>query len=254
MEFPRSTYRYKSNKKDDSELRKRILFHAHKNIRFGYRRVYVLLKREGINVNIKRVRRIYREEKLSYRISKRKRHRFKSKFYKPLALHYNEQWSIDFVHDLTSKNKKLRFLTIIDNFTRESPGILVDKQLKSKDVIRFMKILISIKGKPKQIICDNGPEFISANFKNWALDNQIELNFIRPGTPSDNAFIESFNSRFREEFLNLNHFSDINDAQIKAEDWRMYYNKERPHSSLGNKTPYEFKRKVESVTLKNDFG
>lgn len=179
---------------------------------------------------------------------KRRRLRVNGKFFKPKAFHHNDHWSIDFVMDQTTKRRKLRMLTIVDNFTRESPGVWVDRQLKSKDVVSFLDILTRVKGKPSKIICDNGPEFISSHFKNWAQDNEVELNFIRPETPSDNAYIESFNSRFREEFINLNHFEDIEDAQRKADQWRMYYNKERPHGSLGNKTPNEFKRMVRSVT------
>ena len=229
LEFPRSTCRYKSAKANDETIRKRVLFHAHKNLRFGYRRIFVLLKREGHLINIKRVRRIYREENLAYRLAKRRRIRHKGKFFRPTAFYHNDHWSIDFVHDQTSKKRKLRMLTIVDNFTRESPGILVDQNLKSKDVVRFLDILMKVNGKPSKIVCDNGPEFISEHFKMWAKSNEIQLSFIRPGRPSDNAFIESFNSRLREEFLNLNHFDDIEDAQKKADDWRMYYNKERPH-------------------------
>lgn len=254
LEFSRSTCRYKSVAADETDLRKRIIYHAHKHARFGYRRIHVLLMREGRLINIKRVRRIYREESLSYRLSKRRRQRHSGKFFKPTAFHHNDHWSIDFVMDRTVKKRKLRMLTIVDNFTRESPGVLVDRQLKSKDVVRFLDILTKVKGKPAKIICDNGPEFISSKFKSWAKDNQIELNFIRPGTPSDNAFIESFNSRFREEFLNLNHFENIEEAQLKADEWRMYYNNERPHGSLGNKTPNEFIKMVRSVTNEDEFG
>ena len=254
LELARSTFRYQSVKKDETDLRKRIIKLAHKNLRFGYRRVHVMLLREGLKVNIKRVRRIYREENLSYRIAKRRRFRHKGKFYKPTAFNHNDHWSIDFVMDKTTRRRKLRMLTIVDNFTRESPGVLVDHCLKLKDVVRYLEILTKVKGKPRQIICDNGPEFISNTFKNWAYDNDIELNFIRPGRPSDNAYIESFNSRFREEFLNLNHFENLEEAQKKADDWRIYYNSERPHGSLGNRTPNEFKKMVESVTTKDEFG
>ncbi len=161
----------------------------------------------------------------------------------------NDHRSIDFVHDQTSRKKKLRFLTVVDNFTRESPGVLVDNRLRSRDVVRYLDILTSVKGMPNKIICDNGPEFICSRFKSWAEMKKIELCYIRPGRPNDNAFIESFNARFREEFLNTNHFEGIEDAQKKADNWIMYYNGERPHGSLSNKTPYEFKRLVRSVYL-----
>lgn len=207
-----------------------------------------------MDINIKRVRRIYSEEGLSQRVRRRTRLRYQSKFKRQIAIHHNDQWSIDFVHDQTYKNRKLRFLTVVDNFTRMSPGVLVDRSLKSKDVVRYLEILTSIKGKPRKIICDNGPEFICYKFKNWAERNEVELSFIRRGKPSDNAFIESFNSRFREEFLNTNHFDSVEDAQSKADKWIVYYNRERPHGSLSYKTPLEFKNLVQSVTLKDDFG
>lgn len=252
LDFARSTCRYSSVKKDDSELRKRVLHHAYRNLRFGYKRIYVLLRREGVEVNMKKVYRIYHELGLSCRFKYRKRSNHRGKFIKPLALHHNDQWSIDFVHDETFKKRKLRFLTVVDNFTREAPGILVDKKLKARDVVRYLDILTEIKGTPRQIICDNGPEFISGHFKEWASSKKIKLNFIRPGKPSDNAFIESFNSRFREEFLNANHFDDVEDAQKKAEDWIIYYNGERPHGSLSNKTPNEFKRLVRGVYMNEE--
>lgn len=254
LDFSRSTCRYKSVRKDDSKLRNRIRYHAYKHLRFGYRRVHILLLRDGYKINIKRTRRIYREEELSYRTAKRKRHRRKGKFIRGMPLHQNDYWSIDFVHDETIRRRKLRFLTVVDNFTREAPGILVDQKLKSKDVVRYLDILTDLRGTPRKIICDNGPEFISSHFKQWARDKNIDLNFIRPGKPSDNAYIESFNSRFREEFLNLNYFDCIEDAQSKAEKWIVYYNNERPHGALSNKTPNEFQKMVRDVTCADNFG
>jgi putative transposase len=152
----------------------------------------------------------------------------------------NECWSMDFVSDQLYNGHRIRFLTIVDNFTRESPGVGVGVSCKGTDVVRFLEEAIQEHGHPEVIKVDNGPEFISKELDLWAYGKGIKLAFSRPGKPTDNAFIESFNSRFRQECLNQHWFLSLEDARTKAEMWRKDYNEKRPHSSLKNATPQEF--------------
>jgi putative transposase len=160
----------------------------------------------------------------------------------------NECWSMDFVSDQLYSGHRIRFLTIVDNFTRESPGVGVGVSCKGTDVVRFLETAIQEHGQPEVIKVDNGPEFISKELDLWAYGRGIKLDFSRPGKPTDNAFIESFNSRFRQECLNQHWFLSLDDAREKAEIWRKDYNEKRPHSSLGNITPQEFAEKNKKLT------
>ena len=213
------------------------------HVGYGYQRRYILLRREGWKVNHKRIYRLYCEEQLSLRKKPPKRRvaALKRKA-RPRATHKNESWSMDFVSDQLYDGRRIRVLTLVDNHTRESMALHVGQRVRSMDVIRVLERVADSHGLPESIRVDNGPEFISKDLDRWAYWNQVKLDFSRPGKPTDNAYIESFNARFRAECLNEHWFLNLEDAREKVEAWRRHYNEDRPHSSLGNRTPAEFAR------------
>lgn len=241
LKLHRSTFRYKSIKDPQVELRIRLKDLAAARVGYGYKRLHVLLQREGWNVNHKRIYRLYIEENLGLRKKppKRRVSCLKRKSH-PLARWKNDCWSMDFMADQLFDGRRIRTLNIVDNHTRESLAIKVGQSLKGMDVVKALELVTEKHGKPKVIRVDNGPEFISKDLDLWAYWNKVKLDFIRPGKPTDNAFIESFNDKFRKECLNENWFLSLKDAEEKIEKWRQDYNTFRPHSSLGNKTPIEF--------------
>ncbi|MEO1333140.1 MAG: IS3 family transposase [Myxococcota bacterium] len=241
LELALTSYRYKHRRGNGGVVRERMLALAEERPRFGYRRLHVMLRREGFGINHKRVYRLYRQERLSVRRRKRKRvaHRSRERSV-PTASAPNERWSMDFMSDQLASGQRFRTLNIGDDFTRESLAIEVGSSLSGAHVARVLERLVFLRGKPKSIVIDNGPEFTSRALDNWAYNNGVELDFIRPGTPSDNAFIESFNGKFRDECLNTHWFLSLNHARKLIEEWRRDYNNHRPHSSLGNITPREF--------------
>jgi putative transposase len=214
-------------------------------IGFGYRRLHVMLEREGWQINHKRVYRLYREEGLGLR-KKLPRRRVASvkREIRSAASEQNECWSMDFVSDQLYDGRRVRVLAIVDNHTRESLALVPSQRIRGMDVVETLEKLTRIKGIPKRIKVDNGPEFISKDVDRWAYWNHVELDFSRPGKPSDNAFIEAFNSRFRQECLNEHWFLSLEDAQNKIEKWRQDYNSDRPHSALDYQTPNEFINKI----------
>lgn len=232
---------YQPKEKGDGPLLKRIEEIAATRVRYGYRRIYVLLRREGWMVNHKRVHRLYRHAGLHLR-SKRPRRRKAAahRLERPLLTAPNQSWSMDFVADALFDGRKLRALTVVDNFTRESLAIQVDASLKSEDVVAVVDHLRRARGAPGRIQVDNGSEFISLAMDRWAYDHGVVLDFSRPGKPTDNPFIESFNGSFRDECLNTHWFLSLDDARQKIESWRQDYNHFRPHSSLGEVPPCEF--------------
>lgn len=234
-----STYRYQSVKKDDGELRNKIVSLAHQNKRFGFKRINALLKADGIEVNHKKVYRIYKEEKLAVKRKKRKQ-KLKRACSLILATFPNEMWSMDFVSDSLAYGRKFRTLNIIDVLTRECLAIEADFSLPSARVIRVLDRIIELRGKPKSIRIDNGAEFTSLIIIQWAEKNGIKLDYIQPGKPTQNAFVESFNGKFRDECLNENWFLNLNHAKVLIEEWRISYNTYRPHSSLNYMTPESF--------------
>ena len=237
----RSVCRYKSTARDQAYLIKRIREIAALRVRYGYRRIHILLKREGWRIIHKRVYRLYRREDLQMRLKPpRRRVSIKNRVEKTIARRKNECWSMDFVTDELFTGRRIRILTIVDNFTRESLCASAQLNYKGVDVARTLEAVIQEHGKPEAIKTDNGPEFISKEVDLWAYAHGVKLDFSRPGKPTDNAFIESFNGRFRQECLNQHWFLSLEDAQLKIADWREDYNKVRPHSSLGDKTPKEF--------------
>lgn len=234
-----STYKYKSVKTEDKDLREKIVNLAHKYNRYGYRRIFETLKNDGVKSNHKKVYRIYTEENLAVRRKKGKL-RIKRMSTLILATLPNELWTMDFVSDSLADGRKLRTLNILDIVTREVLSIEVDFSLPSKRVIRSLDRLIETRGAPKSIRIDNGSEFTSKIFVEWAKTNNIELIYIQPGKPIQNCFIESFNGKFRDECLNENLFTSLNHAKELIEKWRVYYNTERIHSSLNYMTPQSY--------------
>jgi len=235
-----STWQYRSIRQAASGLRRRIVELAGMRRRFGYRRIYILLRREGWQVNHKAVHRIYREEGLQER--KRNRKRISPVDRQPIMLpgRVNERWSMDFVSDGLFNGSRFRTLNIVDDFSRECPVIEVDTSLPGTRVVRVLERLAETRGLPAAIVVDNGPELISKALDEWAYRNGVRLHFIEPGKPIQNAFVESFNGRFRDECLNEHWFTSLADARKTIEAWRIDYNTQRPHSSLGYATPEEF--------------
>ncbi len=241
MKLSRSVYGYRSRARDATALTLRIKEITATRVHYGYRRVHVMLRREGWRDNRKRVYRLYRAEGLSLQ-HKRPRRNKSARLRQPrqLVTALNEIWSMDFVSDALFDGRRLRALTVADTYSRECLAIDVGQSLKGEDVVRTLERITAVRGWPRTIKVDNGSEFISKAMDRWAYDNGVELDFSRPGRPTDNAKIESFNGRLREECLNAHWFLSLDDAKSKIEAWRCYYNEARPHGALDWKTPAEF--------------
>ncbi len=236
----RSSSHYKARRRSQAALSKRIREIAETRGRYGYRRIHVLLRREGWEVNAKRVWRLYREMGLQLRNKSPKR-RVKAKLRgdRAEAATPNEAWAMDFVHDQLFDGRKIRVLTILDICTRLSPALDARFSYRGADVVVTLDRAAAQYGLPKTIRVDNGPEFVSKELDLWAFMRGATLDFSRPGKPTDNAFIESFNGKFRAERLNANWFLSLDEARRKCEAWRRDYNDVRPHSAIGGKTPKE---------------
>ena len=239
MELYRATCRYQSRRPTDRRLRVRLRELAEERRRFGYRRLQILLEREGWQANHKRVYRLYVEEKLGLR---RKRGRKRSGVRQPLPepVAANQTWSVDFVSDALSSGRRFRTLNIVDDYTRECLAIEVDTSLGGQRVVRVLEQLKQRRGLPRQIRSDNGPEFVSRAVDQWAYEQGLHWHTIQPGRPMENGYVESFNGRFRDECLNENWFIDLAHAREKIAEWKQEYNERRPHSSLQDRTPVEF--------------
>jgi len=236
----RSSYRYTVRRQQPAGLRERLRELAQERHRFGYRRLTVLLRREGWAVNHKRVYRLYREEGLGVR--RRKRQRIGAVRRQPLAIptRPNQRWSMDFITDALSDGRKFRTLNIVDDFNRECLAAEVDTSLTGARVVRVLERLRELRGLPQILVMDNGPEFAGRAVDVWAYEQGVKLHFIEPGKPVQNAFIESFNGKMRDECLNEHWFISLAEARETIEAWRRDYNEVRPHTSLGNRTPQEF--------------
>jgi putative transposase len=243
----RSTQRYQPKPDNAQAVRQRLHELAARWRRFGYRRLHIFLQREGVVRNKKRTQRIYREEKLSIRLRKRKRRAAVIRLPLPLPRAANQQWSMDFMQDSFADGRRFRCLNIVDDYTRECLAIEVDRSVPGSKVVQVLERLAETRGLPRFIRCDNGPEFIGKTVDQWAFANQVKLDFIDPGKPNQNAFIESFNGKFRNECLNDHWFIRLSEAREIIEGWRVEYNQVRPHSSLGNCTPEEFANKQQMV-------
>ena len=239
MGLPRSTQRYRAKVTDDEGLRTRLRELATERPRFGYRRLHVLLRREGYRVNHKRIHRLYRDEGLAVRRRPRKRVAVSRGVQPTVGSQPNDCWCLDFVSDALASGRQIRALAVLDTCTREALTIEVDTSLPGARVVRALDQLIHDRATPKAIVLDNGPELTSQVLDQWAYQHHVELQFIDPGKPTQNAFIESFNSRFRDECLNAHWFTSLADAQVLIEAWRIDYNHCRPHSALGYQTPEE---------------
>jgi len=233
-----STYHYKSRRHGQAPLEQRIKEICQTRVRYGYRRVHVLLRREGWCHGQNKTRRIYRELGLQLR-NKTPKRRVKAKLRddRRPATRSNETWAMDFVHDQLATGRKLRVLTIVDTFSRLSPALEPRFTFRGIDVVEVLEKVSREVGLPATIRVDRGTEFVSRVLDLWAYQCGVTLDFSRPGKPTDNAFIEAFNSRFRAECLNAHWFLTLDDAKSKVEDWRRYYNEERPHGAIDNKTP-----------------
>ena len=227
-----------------SALRLRIRELAEARRRFGYRRIHVLLAREGWRVNHKCVFRLYREEGLAVRAKKRKKRGSHLRIVPKAPTAPNQRWSMDFVQDTFENGRVFRALTVVDVFTRESLAIHADVSLSGSKVAQVLDGIAFGRGYPEKITMDNGPEFFSKALDAWAYRQKVKLDFIRPGRPMENGHVESFNGRLRDECLNAELFFNLVDARQKLEAWRRDYNEQRPHSSVGNLTPTEFARQV----------
>jgi putative transposase len=245
LRISRSVYGYRSRARGARPLVARIREIAATRVHYGYRRVHVLLRREGWRDNCKRVYRLYRAEGLSLRHCRPRRNK-SARLRQPqqLVSTMNQIWSMDFVADALFDGRRLRALTVVDNYTRECLAIDVGSSLKGEDVVNALARIVAVRGKPRTIKTDNGSEFISKAMDRWAYEHGVELDFSRPGKPTDNAKVESFHGRFRAECLNAHWFLSLEDAQRKIEAWRQYYNEARPHSALEWSTPAEYARRA----------
>lgn len=238
LRFDTSSYHYKSRRPEQAALEQRIREICQTRVRYGYRRVHVMLRREGWIINQKKTRRIYNEMGLQLRKKTPKR-RVKAKLRddRRAATRPNDVWAMDFVHDQLATGRKLRILTVVDTFSRYAPAVDPRFSYRGEDVVETLDRVCAETGYPETIRVDQGSEFISRDLDLWAYRNNVTLDFSRPGKPTDNAFIEAFNGRFRAECLNTHWFLSLADAREKLEDWRRDYNEVRPHSAIGNKPP-----------------
>ena len=237
----RGTYRYRSHKDPRIELRMRMREIAAARVRYGCRKILVLLQREGWPVGQSLVRRLYREEGLTLRRTVPRKRRVaveRRERIKPSGL--NPVWSLDFVSDPLADGRRFGALTGVDVYTRDSLAIEPGQSWRGKDVVRVLQSIQQERGGPQGLLCDNGSEFSSQLLDLWAYQNGVKIDFSRSGKPTDNGHIESFNGTFRDECLNAHWFTTLEDARQVIEAWRREYNESRPHRALGERTPYEF--------------
>lgn len=240
MQIRMSSYYYRPRPRPDGALRAALKEAAAKRRRWGYRMLAVLMERQGFTDNIKRIYRVYREEKLQVKI-RRRRKTARWRGDKPVpASRPNECWSMDFMSDQLANGRTIRVFNVVDDFTRQCLAMEVDTSLNGVRVTRVLDRLVARHGHPQRIVMDNGPEFTGKALDRWAYEHRVHLAFIEPGKPVQNAFVESFNGTCRDECLNENWFLSLADARTIIENWRIDYNEQRPHSSLGRKTPSEF--------------
>ena len=246
----RATLRYRPRgRADEAALRQRLRELAAERPRFGYRRLHALLRREGVVVNHKRIQRLYREEGLAVRRRGRKRVARDGRGRAALPGRPNQQWGVDFVSDALAWGRRIRLFTVVDVFTREVLAIEVDTSLPGGRVVRVLERLAVQRGAPDEIVLDNGPELSGKAVDQWAYERGVRLRFIEPGKPVQNAFVESFHGRLRDECLDRHWFLDLADARRTVEAWRRDYNRARPHSALGYRSPEEFRQAFEAAAI-----
>ncbi len=241
----RTSIRYRSRRDDDAELRARLCDLARQRRRFGYRRLHILLRRDGILINRKKTQRLYREEGLTVRRRKGRKRAVGTRTPPPVLALPNQRWSLDFVHDQLVTGRRFRVLNIVDDVTRECIAAIPDTSISGRRVVRELTRLIAMRGKPGMIVSDNGTELTSNAVLAWCGEAKVEWHYTAPGKPTQNAFVESFNGRMRDELLNETLFMSIGHAREKIAAWIDDYNTVRPHSSLGYATPAAFAAKLE---------
>jgi len=244
LSVDRSSVRYQSVRPDDTPIREAMKKIASERRRFGYRRIHVMLDRQGIVLNLKKLRRLYHEEKLTVRKRGGRKRALGTR--RPLVLpsRANERWSLDFVSDAFTDGRRFRVLAVVDDFTRECLALVADTSLSGLRVARELDAIIGRRGRPLTIVSDNGTELTSMAILKWCQESGIEWHYIAPGKPMQNGFVESFNGSFRDECLNETLFSSMAQARAQIATWKEDYNRNRPHSSLGNITPNEFAMKI----------
>ena len=241
----RSSIRCASVRPDDGDLRVAMKKVASKRRRFGYRRIHIMLERQGIVMNMKKLRRLYREEKLQVRRRGGRKRALGTR--RPMLVpdRINSRWSLDFVSDAFTDGRRFRVLAVVDDYSRECLALVADTSLSGIRVVRELDALIAKRGRPEIIVSDNGTEFTSMAILSWSQTTRIDWHYIAPGKPMQNGFVESFNGRLRDECLNETLFSSLTDARKAIKNWKEDYNTQRPHSALGNITPVEFILKMQ---------
>lgn len=252
MSIPRTSCRYES-RRDDTALRERLMELAREKPRFGYRRLHILLQREGQRINHKRVQRVYRAAGLCVRRIRRKR--LARSYRAPQILSApNQEWAIDFASDVAASGQRLRVFSVVDAFTRECLALETDTSLPSRRITRVLGRIISRRGAPQFLRSDNGPEMSSRHYLAWCTERNIGTIHIQPGKPTQNGHVESFHGRLRDECLNATWFWNLRDACRKIARWQEEYNRQRPHSALGYRTPEEFARDWTEAASPSDSG
>lgn len=244
LNIDRSSVRYTSVRPDDTHLRDAMKKVAAERRRFGYRRIHVMLERQGIHMNQKKLRRLYREEKLQVRKRGGRKRALGTRRPMVLPSTANERWSLDFVSDAFTDGRRFRVLVVVDDYSRECLALVPDTSLSGLRMTRELNAIIEQRGKPRTIVSDNGTEMTSMAVLKWCQETGVEWHYIAPGKPMQNGFVESFNGSFRDECLNETLFSSLPNAREQINEWKEDYNQERPHSSLGNITPNEFAKKT----------
>ena len=234
------TYRYVSTRPDDTALRQRLKELALERRRFGYRRLHIMLRREGIVLNRKKLYRLYREERLTVRKRGGRKRALGTRAPMAIPQGPNQRWSLDFVSDALANSRKFRILTVVDDFSRECLALVVDNSLSGVRVARELDQIALMRGAPCMVVSDNGTELTSRAILGWQEERGVEWHYIAPGKPTQNGFIESFNGRLRDECLNEHLFTNLVEARRIIEAWKIDYNTRRPHSSLDGLTPTEF--------------
>lgn len=244
----RTMIRYRSRRPPETELRARLRELANQRRRFGYRRLFILLRREGERSGINRIYRLYREEGLTVRKRRARRRAVGTRTPILVEARVNARWSLDFVHDQFALGRRFRILNIVDDVTRECLAAIPDTSISGRRVARELTTLIETRGKPRMIVSDHGTEFTSNAILGWAIDHQVEWHYIAPGKPMQNGFVESFNGRMRDELLNESLFLDLDHTRKLIGAWVTDYNTARPHSALGYKTPVAYAKHLIAPT------
>ena len=244
----RTMIRYRSRRPPETELRARLRELANQRRRFGYRRLFILLRREGEPSGVNRIYRLYREEGLTVRKRRARRRAVGTRAPILVEARVNARWSLDFVHDQFALGRRFRILNIVDDVTRECLAAIPDTSISGRRVARELTMLIETRGKPGMIVSDNGTEFTSNAILGWATDHQVEWHYIVPGKPMQNGFVESFNGRMRDELLNETLFLDLDHSRQLIGAWVADYNTARPHSALGYQTPVAYAEQLIAPT------